>query len=79
MTTMWASEQRSLRRQIKRIDAELKVLRKERQQIESRGCYSDKELAAKDGQLADYDRRIQVLDLERSRLQLHPTAGGARE
>lgn len=78
MTTMWASEQRSLRRQIKRIDAELKVLRRERQQVEVRGCYSDKELAAKDQELTDYDRRIQILELERSRLQLHHNAGGER-
>jgi chromosome segregation ATPase len=78
MTTMWASEQRSLRRQIKRIDAELKVLRRERHQVEVRGCYSDKELAAKDQELTDYDRRIQILELERSRLQLHHNAGGVR-
>ncbi len=66
---MWASEEHSLRRQIKRIDGELKILRKERRQLDSRGCYSDKELAAKEAELAKYDRRIQILALERNRLQ----------
>ena len=78
MTSMRTSEQRSLRRQIKRIDAELKGLRKERHQVEVRGCYSDKELAAKDQELKDYDRRIQILELERSRLQLQHNAGGVK-
>ncbi len=76
---MWASEQRSLRRQIKRIAVELKTLRKERQQIETLGCYSDKELAAKDAQLAEFDRRIQILDLERTRLQLQYNTGGGQD
>ena len=75
---MWASEQSSLRRQIKRIDGELKTLRKERQQLETRGCYSDKGLAAKDAQLAEYDRRIQILALERNRLQLQYNTGGTQ-
>ena len=76
---MWASEQHSLRRQIKRIDGELKTLRRDREQLETRGCYSDKELAAKDAELAEYDRRIQILDLERTRLQLQHNAGGVRD
>jgi len=76
---MWASGQRSLRRQIKQIDAEIKTLRKERQQVESRGCFSDKELAAKDDQLAVYDRRMQALDIERNRLQMQVNTGGGRE
>ena len=76
---MWASAQRSLRRQIKQIDAEIKTLRKERQQLESRGCFSDRELAVKDEQLAGYDRRIQALEIERNRLQMQVNTGGGRE
>ncbi len=75
---MWASGQRSLRRQIKQIDAEIKTLRKERQQLETRGCFSDRELAAKDGQLAEYRRRLQALELERTRLQMQFNTGGGR-
>jgi ABC-type phosphate transport system auxiliary subunit len=76
---MKASGQRMLKRQIKRIDVELKALRKERQQLEAKGCFSDRELTAKDAQLAEYDRRIQTLELERNRLQMHYNTGGGRE
>ena len=65
---MWLSQHHSLNRQIKRLDTELKALHKERQQVEAQGCYSDRELAAKEAQLEDYDRRIQILELERRRL-----------
>jgi hypothetical protein len=69
----------SLTRQVKRLDAELKALHKERQQVEARGCYSDRELAAKEAQLEEYDRRIHILELERSRLQLMLHSGGDHE
>jgi hypothetical protein len=74
---MWLSEQDSLKRQIKRLDSELKILRKERQQVEATGCYSDRELVAKETTLDDYDRRIQILAIERDRLQfMYQTGGG---
>jgi chromosome segregation ATPase len=76
---MWLSKQHSLTRQIKRLDGDLKILRKERQQVEARGCYSDRELAAKEAALEDYDRRIQILELERDRLQRMYQAGGSRD
>lgn len=75
---MWASGQRSLRRQIRQIEAEIKTLRKERQQLATKGCFSDRDLADKDEQLSEYDRRLQALDLERNRLQMHFNAGGGR-
>jgi septal ring factor EnvC (AmiA/AmiB activator) len=74
---MWQSEHDSLRRQIKRLGSELKTLRKERQQVEATGCYSDRELAAKEATLEDYDHRIQILELERDRLQFMYQTGGS--
>jgi chromosome segregation ATPase len=76
---MWLSKHHSLKRQIKRLESELKALRKERQQVEARGCYSDWELAAKEADLEDYDRRMQSLELERDRLQLMHQTGGSRD
>jgi chromosome segregation ATPase len=69
---MWLSKYHGLSGQIKRLESELKTLRKERQQIEVRGCYSDKELVAKEIQLEEYDRRIGILELELDRLQQLP-------
>ena len=76
---MWLSEQDSLRRQIKRLDSELKTLRKERQQVEATGCYSDRELVAKEAAIEDYDRRIQILGIERDRLQFMYQTGGSHD
>ena len=74
---MWLSEHDSLRGQIKRLAGELKTLRKERQQAEATGCYSDRELAAKEAAIEDYDRRIQILEIERDRLQFMYQTGGS--
>lgn len=76
---MWLSEHDSLRSQIKRLDSELKTLRKERQQVEATGCYSDRELAAKEAAIEDYDRRIQILEIERDRLQFMYQTGGSHD
>ncbi len=76
---MWLSEHDSLRRQIKRLDHELKTLRKERQQLEAAGCYSDRELVAKEAAIDDYDRRIQILEIERDRLQFMYQTGGSQD
>jgi chromosome segregation ATPase len=76
---MWLSKHHSLTHQIKRLDGDLNTLRKERRQIEARGCYSDRELAAKEAVLEDYDRRIQILELERDRLQRMYQTGGSRD
>lgn len=76
---MWLSEHDSLRRQIKRLAGELKTLRKERQQVEATGCYSDRELAAKEAAIEDYDRRIQILEIERDRLQFMYQTGGSHD
>jgi hypothetical protein len=76
---MWLSKRHGLRGQIKRLEGEIKMLRKERQQIEAKGCYSDKELTAKEMQLNDYGRRIQILTLELDRLQLLPYSVVARD
>ena len=76
---MWLSQHHSLKCQVQRLDTDLKALRKERQRAEAKGCYSDRELAAKEAQLEDYDRRIHILELERDRLQLMFHSGGDRE
>ena len=76
---MWLSKQDSVTSQIKRLEHELKSLRKERHQVEARGCYSDRELAEKEAALEDYDRRMQILELERTRLQLMHQTGGGRD
>jgi chromosome segregation ATPase len=76
---MWLSNDHSLKHQIKRLENELKTLRKERQQAEARGCYADRELAAKEAELEDYDRRLEILDLERDRLQLMYQTGGGHD
>jgi len=76
---MSLSEHDSLRRQIKRLAGELKTLRKERQQVEATGCYSDRELAAKEAAIEDYDRRIQILEIERDRLQFMYQSGGSHD
>jgi hypothetical protein len=76
---MWLSKDHSLQYQVKRLESELRVLHKERQQVEARGCYSDRELVAKEAELEEYDRRIQILELERDRLQLMYQTGGSRE
>jgi chromosome segregation ATPase len=75
---MWLSKHHTLKDQIKRLDHELDSLRKERQQVEARGCYSDRQLAAKEAELEDYDRRLQILELERDRLQFMYQSGGSR-
>jgi predicted nucleic acid-binding Zn-ribbon protein len=76
---MWLSEHDSLKHQIKRLERELKTLRKERQRAEAKGCYSDRELAAKEAALEDYDRRIQMLEIGRDRLQFMHQTGGSRD
>ena len=76
---MSLSEHDSLRRQIKRLDSELKTLRKERQQVEATGCYSDRELVAKEAAIEDYDRRIQIIEIERDRLQFMYQTGGSHD
>jgi hypothetical protein len=76
---MRLSEHDSLKRQIKRLEGELKILRKERQQVEATGCYSDRELVAKEAALDDYDRRIQILAIERDRLQFMYQTGGSHD
>jgi len=77
--SMWLSKRHSRRRQLKHIESELKMLRRERQQVEARGGYSARELAAKEAELADYDRRMQRLELEGDRLRLLEETGGDRE
>ena len=59
--------------------SELKTLRKERQQVEATGCYSDRELVAKEAAIEDYDRRIQILEIERDRLQFMYQTGGSHD
>jgi predicted nucleic acid-binding Zn-ribbon protein len=76
---MRLSEHDSLRRQIKRLESEIKNLRKERHQVEATGCYSDRELVAKEAALEDYDRRIQILEIERDRLQFMYQTGGSHD
>jgi hypothetical protein len=76
---MWLSEHDTLKRQIKRLEQELKSLRKERQQLEAAGCYSDRELVAKEAAIEDCDRRIQIIEIERDRLQFIYHTGGSHD
>lgn len=76
---MGLSTQHPLKQQVKRLEHELKSLREAYQQIQARGCFSDRELAAKETELEEYDRRIQILELERDRLQRMYQTGGGRD
>jgi hypothetical protein len=76
---MWLSEHDTLKRQIKRLNRELNTLRRERQHAGAKGCYADRQLAAKDIALQDYARRIQILEIERDRLQLTHQTGGSHD
>lgn len=49
--------------------AELRQLLQQRQMVEQRGCFSDRELADKDGELEQFDRRIQALKTQQFRLR----------
>ena len=70
-----ALKRHSRKRQLQGIESELKVLRRERHQVEARGCYSDRELAAKEAELEDCNRRMQRLDFEHDRLRLLQDTG----
>ena len=72
---IWLSKRHSLKRQLKRLESELKGLRRERHQVEARGCYADRELAAKEAELEGCNRRIQRLELEHDRLRLLQDTG----
>ena len=74
-----ALKRHSRKRQLQGIESELKVLRRERHQVEARGCYSDRELAAKEAELEEFDRRIQRLELERGRLRMRRNTGEERD
>lgn len=49
--------------------AELRQLLQQRQAVEQRGCFSDRELAEKDSELEQFDRRIQALKTQQFRLR----------
>jgi hypothetical protein len=49
--------------------AELRHLLQQRQEIEQRGCFSDRELAEKDHALEDLDRHIKALKTQQFRLR----------
>jgi hypothetical protein len=76
---MWWSRRVGIRHQIKRLQDELKTLRKERRLLEAKGCFSDRELAEKEARLEEYSRRIQILELELDRLYLLQHSGAERE
>jgi hypothetical protein len=48
---------------------ELRQLAQQRQAIEQRGCFSDRELEAKDRELENLDSRIKVLKSQQFRLR----------
>ena len=49
--------------------AELRQLLQQRQAIEQRGCFSDRELEEKDVELEELDRRIKVVKNQQFRLR----------
>jgi hypothetical protein len=49
--------------------AELRQLLQQRQAIEQRGCFSDRELEEKDYELEELDRRIKVVKNQQFRLR----------
>jgi hypothetical protein len=49
--------------------AELLQLLQQRQAVEQRGCFSDRELAAKDSELDQLDRRIKAIKNQQFRLR----------
>ncbi|HEY7493702.1 MAG TPA: hypothetical protein VIH59_21655 [Candidatus Tectomicrobia bacterium] len=49
--------------------AALRQLMQQRQAVEQRGCFSDRELAAKDGELEQLDRRIKAVKNQQLRLR----------
>ena len=51
------------------LKTELRHLQQQRQSIEQRGCFSDRELTAKDFELAEVDRRINAVKKQRFRLR----------
>ncbi len=50
------------------LKAELRHLSQQRQVIEQRGCFSDRELAEKDLELEEFDRRINAVKKQQFRL-----------
>ena len=59
-----------------RLRAELRQLLQQRQAIEQRGCFSDRELEEKDLELEQLDRRIKALKNQQFRLR---TQGKTRD
>lgn len=51
------------------LKTELRHLQQQRLTIEQRGCFSDRELAEKDVELEEIDRRINAVKKEQFRLQ----------
>lgn len=49
--------------------AELRQLFQQRQAIEQRGCFSDRELEEKDQELEEFDRRIRAIKNQQFRLR----------
>jgi len=49
--------------------AELRQLLQQRQAVEQRGCFSDRELAEKDSELEQLDRRIKAIKNQQFRLR----------
>jgi hypothetical protein len=59
----------STKQEESQLRAELRHLQQQRQAVEQRGCFSDRELAAKDGELEQLDRDIKTLKAQQFRLR----------
>ncbi|GIX47585.1 MAG: hypothetical protein KatS3mg131_1796 [Candidatus Tectimicrobiota bacterium] len=71
-TTVAPQERRVMlagRHEEARLRAELRQLLQQRQAVERRGCFSDRELAEKDLELERLDRRIKALKIQQFRLR----------
>jgi septal ring factor EnvC (AmiA/AmiB activator) len=60
----------STKQEASQLRAELRHLQQQRQALEQRGCFSDRELAAKDRELDQLDLDIKTLKTQQFRLRI---------
>lgn len=60
---------KDVRKKITELEEAATSIRKERLAIEKMGCFSDKELADKQGQLNVLDQRIKLIEDEKDKLK----------
>ncbi len=75
----WGGGMKETRKKIAELEESIAEIRKERLELESTGCFSDKELAQKHEGLQNLDQRIRLLTTEmeelKNTLRLKPLRG----